>query len=277
MKNLKTLAFAIALMFTKTFTFAQIVITPTGDTKVGNERIPNDYNNEAVMEVFSLNNDTYRGGARLAIGDYGSSPNYSANVYIGEAWGWDSDQLDVHGKNGIYFTIGGNDNIIGAELQLGGHLRVTGNVYSSHTLLYSDIRLKKNIKNLTSALASIQKIQGISYDFKNDNEDKVLEKLSKTEIKDEKSKLDLEKMKKVYEDKKADNLNQMGFSAQDIQKVFPQMVKADENGILTVNYTALTPVLVEAIKEQQTVIEAQKAEIEAMKKDITAIKKKIGL
>ena len=55
------------------------------------------------------------------------------------------------------------------------------------------------------------------------------------------------------------------------------MVKTDGNGYLSVNYTALTPLLVEAIKEQQKTIETQTAVMNAMQKDIIVLKKKAGL
>ena len=48
---------------------------------------------------------------------------------------------------------------------------------------------------------------------------------------------------------------------QDIQKVFPEIVKENNNGYLSVNYIALIPVLVEAIKEQQIKIEELEKEV----------------
>ena len=42
---------------------------------------------------------------------------------------------------------------------------------------------------------------------------------------------------------------QIGLLAQDVQKVFPELVMEDSNGILSVNYQALIPVLVNALKE----------------------------
>ena len=141
----------------------------------------------------------------------------------------------------------------------------------------SDIRLKTNVKNLLGALAAISKLQGITYDFKSINEDSILLQLNSMNGKEEKDIRDLEKLKKVYEKKKLDNLNQIGFSAQDVQKIFPQLVKTDDKGFLSVNYTAIVPVVVEALKEQQKTIEQQAATIQAMQKDLDAIKLKLGM
>ena len=44
---------------------------------------------------------------------------------------------------------------------------------------------------------------------------------------------------------------QTGFIAQDLEKIFPEMVFTDDKGYKSVDYSRLTPVLVETIKAQQ--------------------------
>jgi hypothetical protein len=282
MKILKLFLVTNFFVFFSMSLFSQIKIAPIGESKFGNEWLSNDPNNEVTHEFFGLTNDSYRPGCKISLGDYSTSATGGANVFLAEAWNWDSDQLEVHGKNGIFFTIGGGSTghgggIVGAELNSYGDLLVKGVVRSQGVVLNSDVRLKSNIKNLNGSLAAISKLQGLSYDFKPIGEDSIMLQLNATKGVEDKDIKDIEKMKKLYEKKRLENLNQIGFSAQDIQKVFPQLVKIDEKGYLAVNYTALTPVLVEAIKEQQAIIEAQKAEIEAMKKDLEKIKKKLGM
>ncbi|MBN1187471.1 MAG: T9SS type A sorting domain-containing protein, partial [Bacteroidales bacterium] len=51
------------------------------------------------------------------------------------------------------------------------------------------------------------------------------------------------------------NTKKMGFIAQDFQKVFPDLVKMDEDSLLSIDYIGLIPVLVEAIKIQQDKID----------------------
>jgi Chaperone of endosialidase len=281
MKNLKFLLLANLLCLSSITAFSQVKIIPSGKTIVGNERSGNDYNNEVTHEFMGLGTDPYRIGARLAFGDYGSGLNGGANVFIAESYGWDSDALELHGKNGINFTVNGSS--VGAgTIQAGflsalGDLSVTRNIFCVTNYQSSDIRLKKNVKNMNGMLASVTKLQGLTYDFNNSKEDSAIAILNKVVPKEDKDKKDLDKAKKEYEDRKADNLNQMGFSAQEVQKIFPQCVKTDANGFLAVNYTALIPVLVEALKEQQAVIDAQKTEMDAMKKDLAAIKLKLGM
>jgi len=42
----------------------------------------------------------------------------------------------------------------------------------------------------------------------------------------------------------------IGLLAQDVQKVFPEIVNKGKDGMLAVNYQALIPVLINALKEQ---------------------------
>jgi hypothetical protein len=49
----------------------------------------------------------------------------------------------------------------------------------------------------------------------------------------------------------------IGVLAQDIEKVFPELV-VENKGIKSVNYQGLVPVLINALKEQQSEIDALK-------------------
>ena len=63
--------------------------------------------------------------------------------------------------------------------------------------------------------------------------------------------------------------NRIGFIAQEVEKVVPELVFTNpEDGYKGVNYDEMTAVLVEAIKEQQKVIEQLKAEVEELKSKV---------
>lgn len=49
---------------------------------------------------------------------------------------------------------------------------------------------------------------------------------------------------------KKNGKQKIGVLAQNIQKVFPELVSKDENEMLVVNYQGLVPILINAIKEQ---------------------------
>ncbi len=95
----------------------------------------------------------------------------------------------------------------------------------------SDARLKANIISLGATLSKLLQIDGKTYTMKKDTNHK----------------------KKI------------GLLAQDIEKVFPELV-TETNDIKSVNYQGLVPVLINAMKEQQDEIINQKDEIERLKK-----------
>jgi len=101
----------------------------------------------------------------------------------------------------------------------------TGNANLSGSLTTnSDARLKKDIVPLSNSLEAIQQLSGYSYHWKDASNPE----------------------------------EQIGLLAQEIQKVYPQLVKENEQGTLSVSYSGMVPVLLEAIKEQQKQIEELK-------------------
>lgn len=100
----------------------------------------------------------------------------------------------------------------------------------------SDMRMKTNIHLLTHSLTSLLTLKGYYYQWK---------------------------------DKHRDQDMQIGLLAQEVEQLFPELVEADKNGALSVNYIGLIPVMIEAIKEQQTSID--KLEKKAEQNEIPAI------
>lgn len=64
----------------------------------------------------------------------------------------------------------------------------------------------------------------------------------------------------------------LGFSAQELQKIYPELVKEGNDGYLSIDGTGLIAPLVEAIKEQQAMIESQQKEINELKNIINNLK-----
>ncbi len=271
----KSLLMSFSLLFTSNI-YSQIKVNSNGEIKIGNEWSNNDYNGEVSIETFGLNMTSYRPGAKMSFGDYGSASSYSANVYIGELGNTDSDALQLNGKNGIHFITGGQGTYEVAQFTSSGDLHVRGTVYGTSSI-YSDMRLKKNVQSVTNSLLTLKQLRGVSYDLKTDKDEALLTNLQNVRTIDDKSAKDLEKSKKEAQDRIRESANQIGFIAQEIQTVLPQLVKTNKEGMLSVNYIGVIPLLVEGVKEQQAVIDAQKVEIENLKKDIIAIKRRIGM
>ena len=130
-------------------------------------------------------------------------------------------------------------------------------INGSGTFSSSDRRLKENIDLLTSTIAKLDQINGYSYNYISDKEKK----------------------------------KQLGVIAQELEEVYPELLTTREDGYKMVNYQGLIPVLLEAIKEQQSIINdlnynaaAQEERIKSLeaensniKTDIDEIKSLLGL
>ena len=61
---------------------------------------------------------------------------------------------------------------------------------------------------------------------------------------------------------------QIGLIAQEVEEIFPEIVIDDQSGYKKVDYSKLTPVLIEAIKEQQIIIAQLKIESRKIRSEI---------
>ena len=59
-----------------------------------------------------------------------------------------------------------------------------------------------------------------------------------------------------------------------MQIQFPELVKKDDKGFLSVNYSGVVPVLINAIKEQQDMIDKQQQLNEKLEERLTALEKR---
>ena len=117
-----------------------------------------------------------------------------------------------------------------------GTLHVDGDVIGFSTTV-SDERLKENVQVVDNALDKVSQLKGVTFDWKNDGE------------------------------------NSAGLIAQDVEKVLPSAVKErelpfrtdDGEEYKTVEYSQITSLLVEAIKELKDQNKELRAEIEALK------------
>ena len=71
---------------------------------------------------------------------------------------------------------------------------------------------------------------------------------------------------------KKNGKQKIGVLAQDIQKVFPELVSTDDRDMLAVNYQGLVPVLINALKEQDAKMKEQQSDIDRLKEQDVKIK-----
>ena len=137
--------------------------------------------------------------------------------------GASDDYISFATDNQISSFIGNAEKM---RLDSSFDLQVAGDVVAASTA-FSDERLKENIKKIENPLEAVSKLNGVTYDWKSNGKSSV------------------------------------GVIAQDVQKVFPDLVKevqpleGDEKR-LTVNYDGLIGVLIESIKELQKEVETLK-------------------
>ena len=107
----------------------------------------------------------------------------------------------------------------------------------------SDARFKTNVRPLGGALASVLALRGVRYEW-----NALGQQHGGTA-----------------------GAGQVGLIAQEIEKIYPELVATGADGYKAVNYAQLAPVLIEAIKEKRTQIEALKAQVAAQASDHAAL------
>ena len=168
---------------------------------------------------------------------------------------------------GLYSTVsGGSVNNRYAGFFTGGKVVVNGDIYGldiySHgSLINSDERLKSDIKPLTDEKEKLYLLQGKSY--KKTPSPVLTMGLVEDSLAEKKEEIIIE-------------TPEYGYLAQELEKVFPDLVKQDSAGYYAVNYIGLIPVIVEALKDQKLEIEKQQEQIKQLVKllDIKSINEK---
>ena len=137
--------------------------------------------------------------------------------------GASDDYISFATDNQISSFIGNAEKM---RLDSSFDLQVAGDVVAASTA-FSDERLKDNIKPIENSLEAIKKLNGVTYDWK------------------------------------ANGKSSVGVIAQNIQEVFPELVKevqpiGEDEKRLTVNYDGLVGVLIEAVKDLSKQVEELK-------------------
>ena len=169
----------------------------------------------------------------IVIGSGSSSTSRLASVASNSltvAFGGTTAAFTIKGYGSTSTTYAAGDVGIGTSTPA-YNLDVAGNInYSGNLTNVSDQRYKINITPLSNSLRKIDSLRAVSYNF-NQN---------------------------AFPEKRFDDKLHLGFIAQEIQKVFPELVSTDKQGYLAVNYVGLIPVLVSALQEQKATIDSLK-------------------
>lgn len=141
--------------------------------------------------------------------------------------------------------VGINNNLPSYELDVNGDIGYTGTLWN-----YSDKRLKSDIKNVEGSLEKVKLLNGKSYKMKRSKP----KKYDLNSVTDEVKRKTIEAEMARYNDSIPEE-DRIGFIAQELKSVFPELVSEDGDGLMAVNYIGLIPILVEAIKELEARVE----------------------
>ena len=179
-----------------------------------------DYSLATGMNTTASGKNSTAMGMNTTASDYGSFVIGQYNDALSSITSGGS-ATDYNADNTAFVIGNGTSNAKSDafKVKFNGNTTVSNNLtVSGDVVISSDARLKANIVSLGSTLSKLLLIDGKTYTMKKNNKQKI------------------------------------GVLAQDIQKVFPELVSKDENEMLAVNYQGLVPVLINALKEQHTKI-----------------------
>ena len=114
-------------------------------------------------------------------------------------------------------------------------LSTTGTITCSTCTCTSDARLKENVAEMAGAVGKVQRLRGVDFTWT------------------------------------ASGRADAGVIAQEVEAVAPHWVQEDAEGIKSVDYGKLSALLIQAVKEQQAIIDTQKNDIEALKAAVAAL------
>lgn len=155
------------------------------------------------------------------------------NLY-GIAWSYDGMPQSKAGlwHQALFMMNGITYTAIGNGIWTNSNVTAAGFFYNS------DIRYKKNIEALSGSLNKVLNLRGVTYEWKDSSKGQGV---------------------------------QLGFVAQEVEKIAPELVSTDKDGYKSVDYARVTPLLVEAMQEQQAQLESQQQRIDALETKVEAL------
>ena len=192
---------------------------------------------------FYHNTGTMRTDGNFQVGNggqYASLPSGTTATVFNEG-SFDKDfRIESNGNANMFFVNAGTNRVGIGTTAPAQALHVNGRIRSNGINETSDRRYKKDITNLPEdILDKVLKIRGVTYKWRQN-----------------------EFPKMEFEDG-----TQIGVIAQEIEEVFPEVVRTDENGYKSVDYSHLVPVLVEALKAENTKVDNQSKRIKKLEED----------
>ncbi len=212
-------------------------VNGNSNVAVGNSSLSNTTGSQNTGIGYNSMEGNTSGNSNTALGYLAnvSAPNLSNATAIGANSIVGASNCLVLG-NGANVGIG--ISIPTEKLHVIGNGLFSGTLSAScGVLTCSDVRYKKNIVPITNALSSIILLNGVRYNLKAEE----------------------------FQERQFTNKPQIGLLAQDVELIYPEVVFTDQNGYKAIDYSKLTPVLIEAIKELKDELKDLKEQVAKLK------------
>jgi hypothetical protein len=138
---------------------------------------------------------------------------------------WASDKIGFHDEVNNSWTLmmdPNNGGRVGINTPDPNYtLDVRGVIGNNGTVYHSDRRWKQNVRTITKALDKVTNLRGVHYEWKRDE----------------------------FAEMNFPAGSQLGIVAQEVEDVLPELVHTGADGYKSVDYSKLTAVLIEAVKE----------------------------
>ena len=219
----------------------------TGAPCVGVHGLVNRGNVAGVLgEVYGYSSDDADPAENLISGMFRGGPMIVGNAFTASLSDVSNDSVDYtliaypRTKYGMNYEnrVGINQRVPGYALDVTGDIYATGNVTA-----YSDRRSKKNIEFISGSLNLVNQMRGVYYDWKKPEEI----------APDRYGKYKTRPMGK-----------QVGMIAQEVQKVIPELVDENIDSTLSLKYSNLVGVLVNAVNELSEKVDKQEKQIKEL-------------
>jgi integrin beta 8 len=228
---------------------AGISSSGAGNVGLGSETMLNNSSgrfNVAVGYRALRQNATGQGnvaiGYNAGFNETGSNKLYIANSNTNTPLIWGDFQAGVANINGKLGVGVANPAAMTNELEVNGHATV---ITLTET---SDQRFKKNILPLQNSLSKLLSLRGVSYQWRIDD----------------------------FPNRRFKEGSNIGLIAQEVQQLFPELVSTNSEGFLSVSYSGLSPIIIEAMKEQQKLIEDLQSELKEADNKYKALLERIS-
>ena len=238
---------------------AQLLVRPNGTVRIG-PCDPEDsgaFSEETMDTVSAMHVYAPTGDdpdlARIA---FGFNNAFGLNASIGREVDtlkpYPRDLIWAHGRNGMLLTAGSaaTDTILRYRTGTGENFfDFKYPVKSQGVLLTSDERCKQDINDLDGALETLAGLRSVTFHYKPNPSP--LAKVDASMLNSEEAMKAYAEEQQNYAEYEAARTAKLryGFIAQEVEQVMPELVEHDADGMLSVDYIAVIPILGKAVNE----------------------------